>query len=330
MNIENIMYEVQFVSDTGVIYDLTSVVTSLQWEEQSNEFARRCSLKLVNRLVSGQWLMGIVKLGGHINVICDWGNGKEAVFWGQIWEWAYASAQEKVISITCYDCLKYLEQSEDYGYFTAGLSTAAILQQICDNWGIAFVYNWEKALIHEKKVFSKKAVSEMILEILEEVKSKTGERYVCNYRDCAFTVNPFGSNDVTYLLGETVTMGTEHKVDLHSLVSRVKVLGNADDEGRSCVEAVLDGNQDFGVLQKILVRDADKCVCDVMAEATVYLQEHGSPEETISVTAVDLPFLRKGACVSVLAGDLIGEFWVLGLSHNGTDRTMQLTLERKS
>lgn len=59
------------------------------------------------------------------------------------------------------------------------------------------------------------------------------------------------------------------------------------------------------------------------------LREHEKPDETITVVTVDIPFLRKGDLVSVCAGDLVGDFYILGVSHNGTKRQMTLTLERK-
>lgn len=329
LNVDDLSYQVQFVADTGVIYNLTTLVLGLVWEEQVNELSRRLSLKLLNTLVDGQWLMGIVKLGGHINVFSDWGEGQTAVFWGQIWQWDYSSSEKKELSVEAYDCLKYLQQSYDYGYFTAGQSTASIIYQICQNWGVKFAYNWECAMIHEKKVFSNQAVSEMILELLEEVKGNSGQSYVCHYKDNALTVNPLGQNVSTYVFSEYVTFSTDHKLDLMSLVSRVKVIGNADDEGRSLVEAVVDGDQSFGVLQKILVRDSDKCICDAKAQAENYLKEYGSPSETISVVAVDVPFLRKGDVVAVSAGDLLGEFYILGVSHDGMEKKMSLRLEKK-
>lgn len=329
INIENITYTVELVSETGSTYDLTPVMIGLQWEEQSNALAQRVSLTTVNISLDNTWLMTILKLGCLIRIYSNWGEGTQFIFSGVLWEWGYSSSQQKEISVTAYDCLKYIQQSYDYGYYTAGQSTQTILNTICSQWGIPITYNWGNSLTHEKLLFNNTAISEMILEVLEEVKEKCGGNYVCHWKDEALTVNPYGTNAQIYLLGEKCTSSTNHKISIHDLVTRVKVVGNADDEGRTAVEAVVDGDQTFGVMQKIIVRDTDKTLADAMAEAETYLREHEIPEETITVTSVDIPFLRKGDLISVCAGDLIGDYYILGTTHNATKRQMTLTLERK-
>lgn len=329
INIEFITYEVELITETGGTYDLSPVLTSLQWEEQTNELAQRVSLTTANMAIDGTWLMALLKIGCVINVYANWGEGKEALFSGKVWDWGYNSSQQKEISVTAYDCLKYLQQSDDYGYYTAGQSTTSILNTICSAWGVPISYNWESTLTHEKLLFNNMAISEMILEVLEEVKEKCGGHYVCHWKDNTLTVNPFGTNSSIYLLGETCTMSTSHKISIHDLVTRVKVLGNADDDGRTAVEAVVDGDQEFGVMQKIIIRDTDKTIAEATAEAETYLRKHEVPEETITVTTVDIPFLRKGDIVSVCAGDLIGDYYILGVTHNATKRQMTLTLESK-
>ncbi len=329
INIENIKDKVELHTETDTIYNLTNVATSLLWEEQTNELSQRVSLTLANTSVDGTWLMALAKIGCVLYIYSDWGEGETKLFAGKIWDWDYNSAQQKEISLTAYDVLKYLQQSFEYGYYTAGQSTASILNTICTTWGVPLAYNWGSSLIHEKLVFNNMTPSEMILEVVEEVKEKCGGHYVCHWKDEVLTVNPFGTNANIYLFAEKCTMSTSHKISIHDLVTRVKVMGNADDDGRTPVEAVVDGDQSFGVMQKIIIRDTDKTVAEAMADAETYLREHEKPDETITVVTVDIPFLRKGDLVSVCAGDLVGDFYILGVSHNGTKRQMTLTLERK-
>jgi hypothetical protein len=111
-------------------------------------------------------------------------------------------------------------------------------------------------------------------------------------------------------------------------VTRVKIYGKADDDGRRGVEAAVDGDQSFGVLQRIILRDADKDIAAANAEAQALIDENGKPDETIQLNSPDVPFLRKGDKVEVAAGNLIGGFIVLGVSHTATTRMMTMTLSR--
>lgn len=330
INIEFITYEVELITETGALYDLSPVMIALQIEEQTNELAQRVSLSTANMALDGTWLMALLKLGCVINVYANWGAGRQSLFSGKVWEWSYSSSQQKEISVTAYDCLKYLQQSYDYGYYTAGQSTTSILNTICSGWGVPISYKWGSTLTHEKLLFNNTAISEMILEVLEEVKEKCGGNYVCHWKDNTLLVNSYGTNSQVYLFGEKCTMSTNHKISIHDLVTRVKVMGNADDDGRTPVEAVVDGDQEFGVMQKIIIRDTDKTIADATAEAETYLREHEVPEETITVTTVDVPFLRKGDLVSVSAGDLVGDYYILGITHKATNRQMTMTLEAKT
>lgn len=326
---ENITYQVECIASSGKVYDLSPVLIGLQWEEQTNELAQRLTVSVANMAMEGTWLMALVEIGCPMSVSANWGDGNQQVFSGQIWEWTYSSSQQKEISLTAYDPLKSIQQSYDYGYYSSGMDSVSILNQICSTWEIPLSYLWSSKVTHEKLLFNNLSISDMILEVLEEIKDKCGGNYVCHWKNDSLTVNSYGSNQNTYIFGEHCTMSTHHKISIHDLVTRVKVIGNADDDGRYPVEAVVDGDQSFGVLQKIIVRDTDKTVSDAIAEAETYLEKHQKPEETINLTTVDLPFLRKGDVVSVSAGDLMGDFYILGVSHNATKRTMELTLESK-
>ena len=112
-------------------------------------------------------------------------------------------------------------------------------------------------------------------------------------------------------------------------MTRVKILGKADDDGRTSVDAVIDGKLEFGVLQEIVQRDSDKDMAAASAEAQTILFERGEPEETITATAPDLPFLRRGDAVEMAAGNLTGIFYVKGVSHNAAQKQMTMTLMRQ-
>lgn len=328
IQVEIITYEVELVTETGAVYDLSPAVIELQWEQPSNELAQRVSLTTANMALGSTWLMNIAKIGCLIQIYSDWGAGRTQLFTGKIWEWAYTSATQKEMSLVAYDALKYLQQSYDYGYHSAGQSTSAILGLICNQWGVPMSYQWERQITHEKQVFNNLAISEMVVKLLEQVRYRYGERYVCHWKEGALTVEAFGTNEDVYMLEEICTISTENKVSIHDLVTKVKIIGNADDEGRTYVEAIVDGDQTFGVMQKIMVRHNTTTLWDVKQEAQVYVEQYDTPEEYIAVRAPDVPFMKKGDRVAVCAGNLSAQFFVLGVCHRGTAKEMVLTLVR--
>ena len=324
-----INYDVELITEGGTVYDLDNALISLAWEEQEGQLAQKATVTVVNYNMGSGYLMSLAKPNCVIRIYASWGAGRQKVFEGAIWEWNYTSAQTKELCLIVYDPMIRLQQSKDIKYFSPGMTTPAMLGSICGDWGIPLDYKWSQQITHEKKVFNGEAVSDIITKLLEEVRQQTGVRYAALYKDGKLVVSDYGTNAEVYCFDTTNTISTSDKLSISSLVTRVKIIGKEDNQGRSSVEAVIDGDMRFGVLQEVIKRDNDKSIGTAMAEAQAVLKERGKPEEGIMVNGPDLPFLRKGDAVDVAAGNLIGTFYVLGVSHNATQRQMTMTLRRK-
>lgn len=323
-------YSVYLITESGTQYNLDKAVTSLAWEEQEGQLAQKATLTVAAECsADGESIRSLLKLNRTIRIFCNWGEGNKKLFEGFIWEWNYQHGTQKNLSITVYDPMIKLQQSKDHKYFSAGMDTKAIINSICGDLGVSVDYKWAHTIKHQKKVFNANAISDMIAELLEEVRIQKDSPYITLYRDGKLEINAYGTNTEMYRFGGTETISTTDKLSMNSLVTRVKILGKADDEGRSSVDAVIDGNLDFGILQEIVTRDSDKDLGTAKTEAQTILKERGEPEESIMATAPDLPFLRKGDAVEMAAGNLNGIFYVLGVSHNATTRQMTMTLMRQ-
>ncbi|MCI8843887.1 MAG: hypothetical protein HFF08_07245 [Oscillospiraceae bacterium] len=317
------------MTETGAVYDLTPALLGLSWEEQEGELAQRARVTLLNFKLGASYLMQLVKINCILRLWSNWGAGRKKVFEGIIWDWDYDSAQNKELSVLAYDPMIRLK-SKDILYFSAGMSTPAILESVCGGWGVPLDYQWDKQITHTKKIFNGEAVSDIIISLLNEVRQQTGERYVIYYKDGKLTVSGLGKNKEVYRLDSRNTISTSDKLSIDNLVTRVKILGKADDDGRSNVEATVDGNLKFGVLQEVIRRDVDKDLGSARADAQTILKERGKPAEEIRVNAPDLPFMRKGDLVEISAGNLIGMFYVMGVSHDAKQKTMEMRLLRKA
>lgn len=328
MDVALVEYDVELITEGGTAYDLDNALVSLAWEEQEGQLAQKATVTVVNVKTGSGYLMSLAKLNCMIRIYAHWGAGRQKMFEGNIWEWNYASAQTKQLTLTVYDPMIRLQQCKDIKYFSPGMTTPAMLGSICGDWGVPLAYKWSQQITHEKKVFNGEPVSDIITKLLEEVRQQTGGRYVALYKDGALTISDYGTNSDVYVFDTLNTISTSDKLSMSNLVTRVKIIGKEDNQGRVSVDAVVDGDMRFGILQEVIKRDNDKSIGTAMAEAQATLKERGKPEESIMVNSPDLPFLRKGDAVEVAAGNLIGRFHVLGVSHDATQRQMTMTLRR--
>lgn len=323
-------YGVHIITEDGTKYRITKSVTSLSWEEQEGQLAQKATFTVAAEgSVNGEKIPSILKLNRRVYVLANWGEGYKRVFQGMIWEWDYKHAEQKTLTVTAYDPMILLQQSKDHKYFSAGMNTKAIIASICKDAGIEANYKWKQSIKHEKKVFRSNTISDMITELLDEVKQQKNEKYVTIYRDGKLEICGYGTNRDIYKFTGTNTISTQDKMSMSKLVTRVKILGKANDDGRSSVDAVVNGNLDYGVIQEIVTRDSNKNLGEAKQEANTILAERGKPEETIMATAPDLPFLRKGDEVEIKAGSLNGRFYAVSVSHNAVTRQMTMTLMRK-
>jgi hypothetical protein len=325
VDISTIEYDVELITGNGVRHLINDALLSLEWEEQDSELAQRVTIRISNMSIGYTELFVITKLCCPIFIYAKWSNApRELIFEGVLWEWQpVESSRQKELTVTAYDRLIYLQKSQDYKYYSAGMTTQSLIGDICNTWGIPLSYKWGQSITHEKKVFNGTYISGMIIGLLEEVRKKTGEKYVAYWRNKALQIIGYGTNKDVYKF-ENVQISTMGKLTLNNLVTRVKIIGKADNDGNAPVEAVVDGDTRYGVLQNVLQTYDSKSIADAQAEADNIIKEQGKPEEQIKHSFPDLPFLRKGDRIELADGF----YNVLGVSHNATQKQMTLTLDR--
>ncbi|WP_379690411.1 hypothetical protein [Mediterraneibacter gnavus] len=78
-----------------------------------------------------------------------------------------------------------------------------------------------------------------------------------------------------------------HKRSTEGMITRVKIIGQEDDDGRSSVEATMNGKTKYGVRQKIVTRGKDDSLEDAKFSAQEILDDKGEVQEEITVQAPD-------------------------------------------
>ena len=323
IDITKLKYSVKAFFTSGEAMDLTGLCTSLTWGDEKNSIAQKADITLANIKIDKGYISDLIVLCTRVVIFV---NDKE-YFNGFVWDWDYTSALEKELSFTAYDRMIYLTQSKGNTYYSSGKSTQFLVEDICKEWGITVQYEWE-SWTHGKTPLKDMEVSTQLTTVLDEAQTKLDSEYVMLMEKEVLMIRKKGSNqDVYYFHGKNVESTKDH-LTLQGLVTKVLVYGKSEEEQRPPLLETVNGNLDYGTLQEIVTKDSNKTLDDAKKEAQNILKEKGKPEETINVSTVDVPMMRKGDKIKLVAGNLSGYFFVEVVTHNGFEKTMEMELER--
>lgn len=323
LDIAKLEYEVKIVTPAGETLDLSQFVTSCNWSDPAKEIASRASISFANIKSSKGLISSLLKLCTLVYIYAN----KKEVFRGVVWEWECTSAANKEVSITAYDKMIYATQSKDNYYYTTGKGTKAIVEDICNRSGIKVNYKWE-SYTHAKTTVKSKAISEEIMQFLEEAEKKLTTKYAAYMKADVLQIVTRGNNTDVWVLNDENSMSIKDKLSMSQLVTKVIVVGKEDKAGRPPVEATVNGDLKYGTLQEIIQRSTNQSIADATAEANQLIKDRGTPEETITLQSPDVPTIRKGDKVKVVAGSFNQHLYVKGVTHDAKAKTMTLELER--
>lgn len=328
-SIVNSVYYVSLLTKKGAIkYDITRLLLTLKISDSEGELATKASLSFPNAWVENSWLTGLFSVGDVIQIQADNGEGKKNVGTFTIWERSYDSGLNKILNVTAYDSkLIYLQKSEDVRLYTKGKDTKAIVSDICSAWGVSLTYDYSSTT-HMLKQWRGSKISEMILECLEDVRKKTGEKYVLYSDNGNLVISGRGKNTTVYeFAAKKNAMATSSSITLEGVVTKVAVYSHADEGERNKLEATVTGNTSYGTLQRIIVRSDNTPLSDCKKEADQMIKDEGKPIESFVLTAKDIPWIKKGDKVSVTAGNLVGTYYVKSILHECMEGTMSMEVE---
>lgn len=308
---------------SGEVVDLTNLVLSLSWSDPPEEIAQRANIELANTKTQLGYVSDILQLFTLLYIFAD----NEPVFEGIIWEWEYKSALEKKISMTAYNRIIMTTKSKDSVYYSAGKSTQDIIGDICNHWEIPLHYSYGNHT-HPIVKYSSMTVSEQILQTLDDAKKKLGTKYVIYMKQEELYIQEYGFNEEVFVFTGINVINTTNKLSLDQFVTKVVILGKEPSEGRPPILETLTGKMEYGTLQEVVTSSDNTKLDDAKKEAENIIKERGIPKETISVSAPDVPQIRKGYKIKVIAGNLSGYFYVQGVTHEATGRTMDMELIR--
>lgn len=327
---ENPIYTVYVVSGTTK-YNLSECVEDIGFSDQQKQFSKSATISLSNIYTGGKWLSGLLNPRDRVFIYADDGETSGEVWRGFVWSFGYKSSlSARLIVLKCYDNLIYCQESEESEYFSSGKTTKDIMSSICSKWGIKLEYTYSS--ITHSKLALRGALSDIITaDVLDKVKDRTGVKYTIRSEEDVIKVMPVGQNKTVYKIeaGKNA-ITTESEVSMDGVVTKVIIIGKADDHDRRPVEAALSKNTEkYGTIQKVIQRDENTSLTDSKKEGDSILKENGTPKWEYRVVAPDIPWIRKGDKVYVSAGNLVGYFIAVGIDRDLSNqkREMSLTLE---
>lgn len=329
IDISKVKYQLILVTEEGKEIDITGATEDLGWEEGEVELALRISFSMANIKYEGQLLSSIAKPGCVVAVIADWGTGKEEIARGKISEWdPLFSAGGNIVYITAYDDLINLQGSQDNRYYSAGTGTKSAITGIFNDWGIPIGEYKGPDVAHAKTLFKTEYLSDIIIQLLDDAKKKGGAKCFVRSSKGKVSVLPEGNNTTIYHFDEDKNVEiARDMMSITTLVTRVKVVGKEDSDGKQAVEAVVDGLTKYGIRQQIYVRDEDDTLATAKAAAQEIIDEAGKPDQVRTVNAPDVPMIRKGDRVHIKAGTLNGYYIVKAIWHDAAAKTMSMDIK---
>lgn len=282
-----------------------NLILSGTLEEAEGELAARLEMTLKNIKKDGLWMHSHVALGSMVFLQATIGDGWKEVFRGRVYRWETTPDNNYLVSITAYDNLYPLQQSKDHKYFGAGETPVSCLKFFAQRWGIPLGRIDGPHTKLAKKRYSATRIGDIIMDRYEEARKKGSGRYVVRSTEGKVESVKEGSNSTVYILEqEHVEDGSADEWSIENLITRVKIYGNEDKEGRAPVVATKDGRTEFGILQDIIYQSSYKNLSEAKKAADEILKENGSPKVTRRIPSVDVPFVRKGDKIKVLAGTI--------------------------
>ena len=329
IDVAKLNYSLVLFRPDGQRIDLRPFLRSLSWEENDGELAVRLEAELQNQqLAGGKWLRQLIPLGGQVFLYADWGSGQQEIFRGTVFAWDYRIDPLGHFTITAYDQLIYLMKSKDDRFCKAGQTAKAIIQDIAKAWGIPLGDVQGPNITLAKQVFRGETLADMIYSVLNETKKKGSGKWIVRSRQGKIDIVRPGINSPVYVFSANMNVDSiNDRQDIEDLVTRVKIIGAEDKEGKAPVVATLDGRTEFGTLQEVVYQRQYDTPAAAKSAAEDILKERGQPRRRRKVIAPDLPFLRKGDKVKVEAGTLIGYYIVSGVVHDAANRIMSMEVD---
>lgn len=309
----------------------SNLITSMTLSETRSQLAQKAVIKMYNyHIPKHGYPSGLFPVRSRVFIYAKGGGESEKeVFRGYVWETVKDSrAGGREVTLTCYDKLIYLMNSEAIYYFSAKKKTSEIIATLFKNKGIKHRYNY-LSITHPKLPISGTLADAITSKLLDEVKKKKGVDYVIKADKGQVTIDKEGSNSKTYHItrgSSGMMIDYSRSVTMDNMVTKVVISGKTNEDGKTTVEDRVTRNTNtYGILAKVIHKDEETKLSEIKAEAKTILDENALPHKEYNISSMDIPWIRKGDRIKVEFA--IGELTdciVNEVTHNCDDSTMNM------
>lgn len=329
IDISKLDYSVKVIDEKGAKHNIKQYVENLGWEENENEIATRITFTVRDSRTTAGFLSGVIKPGCVVIVYASTGGKKKEVARGTVVTWTFQKQNAgRELKVTCYDILYNLQQSQDNYYLPSGTGTKAAIQNILKKWKIPLGTYKGPDVKHGKKNYKNKYLSDILRSILNNAAKKDGKKYIMRASNGKVQIVPKGSNTTVYYFDTLNSKALSNNISTADMVTRVRVYGKEEKNKKRAVVATVDGKTEFGIRQKIYQCESDESLADAKKSAEAILKKEGRTDRDLTVSAVGVPFVRKGDQVYINLGATKGFYYVKQIQHDADNCTMTMRISR--
>ena len=320
----------------GTKVELQNVAENIAWEENERELAVRLNLTLRDvETADGGRLAAKLALCTEVYLFAEWDDSEHEVFRGTIWQWEHSQMHGDQIIVTCYDRLYYLQKSQDNRFFAKKTTTKTVIKKLLESAKYTLGEYTAPDVKHGKLLYKGKTLAVMLTDTLKDADEKVDEKAGTPNKTKSFIratkdvvdVIIRGGNEVVYGLyaGQNI-ISSNDRFSMTELVTRVMITGKEDKNKKPKVSATVNGKTEYGIIQ-VLHSRGDTTLKEAKKAAQKILDEKGKPKRTTTIKAAEFPGIRKGDKVYAETDEMVGYFYVVGISHNATNAEMQMEVE---
>lgn len=274
-------------------YFLRELIEGITLEDALDEIACRASVKLV---VTEDFQQIGIAPGQEMRISGVHFDGSNMVYLlhpGVVWEVESTTRGQKHLTVTIYDRTIYLVKSEDEYLFPAGQTATQRLRQYAADWGIPLATVADTGIPLAKAVYRAQPIWSMIMSDLKETVALGGEMHRPRMTPDGLELAKLGQNKAVWALETDQDIKEiSQRRTLEGTVTQVKVLGNAPEDQRSPVLALVKGETEkYGTLQVV---HSDSKITSAAAAMSTGRKMLAGMQETFSVQTMDINTVRAG------------------------------------
>lgn len=319
------MIKVIIFKNNGEKFDITNLVTDINWSGDINNYHRQLEISLQNaNNYSGD---NLVEHNVGDLVLFYYNN--EELFRGLIFKRSMSHTGKE--SLLAYDELIYTVKNSDT-LLVKNKQASDVINLLFKKFGIA-IGSIEKTNYKIKKLlFENQAINEIIKTCLEETRKNTGKLYhLYSIKGEAYLKSRQNSSKATISV-DNIISGT-NEISIEDTKTQVLITKGSFDSKEnkfvSYVEKDSELAKKFGIMQHVESVDEKTNVAQMKVKAKALLNQLKQPNKTISIDFIGDPSCITGNIIEVYdkISNISGRYYITSDNHSFSNGVHKMTLQ---